>query len=50
MRMRIRTHNPSPTLWIIALILFIWGILPLPYSFLALIISALLLLLATTIL
>ncbi len=50
MRARIRTHSPSPTLWIIALILFIYGILPLPYSTLALIVSALLLLLATTIL
>ncbi len=50
MRTRIATHSPSPTLWIIALILFIYGILPLPYSGLALIVSALLLLLATTIL
>jgi hypothetical protein len=50
MRARISTHSPSPTLWIVALILFIYGVLPLPYSTLALIVSALLLLLATTIL
>jgi hypothetical protein len=50
MRMRIRTHNPRPEMWIVALVLFIYGILPLPYSGLAIIVSALLLLLATTVL
>ncbi len=50
MRARISTHSPNPALWIVALILFIYGILPLPYASLALIVSALLLLLATTIL
>lgn len=50
MRYRIATHRPDATLWLISLILFIYGLLPLPYSFLALIVSAGLLLLATTIL
>jgi hypothetical protein len=50
MRMRVRTHNPSPTIWIIGLILFIYGVLPLPYSGLAIIVSALLLLIGTTVL
>ena len=48
MRMRVRTHNPSPTIWTIALILFIYGLLPLPYAGFAIIVSALLLLLGTT--
>ncbi len=49
MRARIRTHNPNPTVWLIALVLFIYGILPLPASTVALILSAFLLLIATTI-
>ncbi len=49
MRFHISTHKPNPTLWLVALILFIYAFLPLPYSSVAMIISALLLLLGTTI-
>ncbi|MBI3741263.1 MAG: hypothetical protein HY257_05850 [Chloroflexi bacterium] len=50
MRMHISTHRPNRTLWIVALILFVWGVLPLPYAGLAIILSAALLLLATSLL
>ncbi len=49
MKIRVSTHKPNVTLWLISLILFVWGILSLPYAGLALIVSAALLLLGTTI-
>ncbi len=48
MNIRVSTHKPDNKLWLVALILFIWGLLPLPLSGIALILSAALLLLGTT--
>ncbi len=52
--MKIKTHKPNSVIWIIALVLFLYALagsfaLPLPYSNLALIVSAALLLLGTTV-
>ena len=51
MKLRVSTHKPHPMLWLVALVLFIYALLPfgLPYSSVAMIVSALLLLLGTTI-
>ncbi len=46
--MRLHLHAPNRTLWMISFVLFIWGLLPLPLSGVALILSAALLLLGTT--
>ncbi len=46
--MKLSLHKPDRTLWIISFVLFVWGILPLPLSGIALILSAALLLLGTT--
>lgn len=48
MKLSVNTHKPDSTLWLVAMILFIWGVLPLPLSAIALILSAALLLLGTT--
>ena len=45
--MRLRLHAPNRTLWIIAAVLFVWSLLPLPFSSVALILSAALMLLGT---
>jgi len=52
--MKVKTHKPNSVVWIIALVLFIYALiapfLPLPsYSFLAMLVSAALLLLGTTV-
>jgi len=49
MKIRINTHRPNPALWLVALVLFIYGIVGLPYGGIALILSAALLLLGTTV-
>ena len=51
MKIKISTHKPNSVLWLIALLLFIYAILPLPlpYSNVAMPISAGLLLIGTTI-
>jgi len=51
MKIKISTHKPNPILWFIALLLFIYAILPLPlpYAYVAMPLSALLLLMGTTI-
>jgi hypothetical protein len=50
-KIKISTHKPNSMLWLIALLLFIYALLPLalPYQFVALLLSAGLLLLGTTI-
>ena len=48
MKIEISTHKPNMLLWLIALLLFIWGLFPLPYVDLALVVSAGLLLAGTT--
>ena len=50
MKIKVSLHKPSPTLWIVALVLFVYGLTGLPYSGVALIISSALLLLGTTVL
>lgn len=50
MKLRLNTHKPNPTLWIVALVLFLYGLLQLPYGSVMIMLSAFLLLLGTTIL
>jgi len=49
-KIRLNTHKPSTTFWIVALVLFLYGVVGLPYGFFALAISSALLLLGTTVL
>ena len=50
MKIKLSTHKPNRTLWIVSLALFVYGITGLPYSDVALIVSSALLLLGTTVL
>jgi hypothetical protein len=51
--MKVKTHRPNSAVWIIAFLLFLYGLVaffvPLPYSGLAVLVSAALLLLGTTV-
>ncbi|MEW5720213.1 MAG: hypothetical protein AB1817_16425 [Chloroflexota bacterium] len=51
--MKVKTHKPNSVIWIIAFLLFLYGLVaffvPLPYSGIAVLISAALLLLGTTV-
>ncbi len=51
MKIKIVTHKPNPALWLTALLLFIYALLPfpLPYAFAAMPLAAGLLLIGTTI-
>ncbi len=48
MKIQITTHKPNTLLWLVALLFFVWGLFPLMYADLALVVSAALLLLGTT--
>ncbi len=48
MKIRITTHKPNQMLWLVCLLLFVIGLLPVMYADLALVVSAALLLLGTT--
>jgi hypothetical protein len=48
MKIKLSTHKPNTLLWLIALLFFVWGLFPLPYVDLALVVSAGLLLAGTT--
>ena len=48
-KIKINTHKPNTTLWIVCAVLFVVGLLPLTFADLALVGSAGLLLLGTTI-
>ena len=50
MKIKVSTHKPNPKLWLVALVLFIYGLTGLPYSGVGPLISAALLLLGTTVL
>ncbi|MBI5303808.1 MAG: hypothetical protein HY868_16855 [Chloroflexi bacterium] len=51
--MKVKTHKPNSVLWLIAFLLFVYSLasffLPLPYSGPAMILSAALLLIGTTV-
>ena len=49
MKIKINTHKPNTTLWVVCAVLFVVGLLPLTFADLALVGSAGLLLLGTTI-
>jgi hypothetical protein len=50
MKIKLSTHKPNRSLWLVALVLFVYGLTGLPYGGIALIVSAALLLLGTTVL
>lgn len=51
--MKVKTHKPNSVIWIIAFLMFVYGLIaliaPLPYAGIVVLVSAALLLLGTTV-
>ena len=51
--MKVKTHKPNSAIWIVAFLMFLYGLIgffyPLPFSYVVVLVSAALLLLGTTV-
>ncbi|MCX7839443.1 MAG: hypothetical protein N2559_08325 [Anaerolineae bacterium] len=51
--MKVKTHRPNSVIWLVAFVMFLYGLIalisPLPYAYIVVLIAAALLLIGTTI-